>query len=216
MQFASFTVPLIVPFYLTRIVGCGPFAVGVLLAVWGLIASLYIGNALLLILNLPMAGVWVKLLAIPRPWLYGGILVVGVDKLMTGLAKCCKPVPPDPIVGFVTRLKGITIHRADCSNVQRMMASEPNRIIDADWGDAAQNDLFSVQIDVIASDRQGLLRDISDVLAREKINVTAVNTLTRDFVAKMKFTAEVRSMDQLRAALVQVAQVKGVQSARRV
>ena len=146
----------------------------------------------------------------------GGILVVGVDKLMTGLAKCCKPVPPDPIVGFVTRLKGITIHRADCSNVQRMMASEPNRIIDADWGDAAQNDLFSVQIDVIASDRQGLLRDISDVLAREKINVTAVNTLTRDFVAKMKFTAEVRSMDQLRAALVQVAQVKGVQSARRV
>ena len=146
----------------------------------------------------------------------GGILVVGVDKLMTGLAKCCKPVPPDPIVGFVTRLKGITIHRADCSNVQRMMASEPNRIIDADWGDAAQNDLFSVQIDVIASDRQGLLRDISDVLAREKINVTAVNTLTRDFVAKMKITAEVRSMDQLRAALVQVAQVKGVQSARRV
>ena len=146
----------------------------------------------------------------------GGILVVGVDKLMTGLAKCCKPVPPDPIVGFVTRLKGITIHRADCSNVQWMMASEPNRIIDADWGDAAQNDLFSVQIDVIASDRQGLLRDISDVLAREKINVTAVNTLTRDFVAKMKFTAEVRSMDQLRAALVQVAQVKGVQSARRV
>jgi len=146
----------------------------------------------------------------------GGILVVGVDKLMTGLAKCCKPVPPDPIVGFVTRLKGITIHRADCSNVQRMMASEPNRIIDADWGDAAQNDLFSVQIDVIASDRQGLLRDISDVLAREKINVTAVNTLTRDFVAKMKFTAEVRSMDQLRGALVQVGQVKGVQSARRV
>ena len=146
----------------------------------------------------------------------GGILVVGVDKLMTGLAKCCKPVPPDPIVGFVTRLKGITIHRADCSNVQRMMASEPNRIIDADWGDAAQNDLFSVQIDVIASDRQGLLRDISDVKKKKKINVTAVNTLTRDFVAKMKFTAEVRSMDQLRAALVQVAQVKGVQSARRV
>jgi len=146
----------------------------------------------------------------------GGILVVGVDKLMTGLAKCCKPVPPDPIVGFVTRLKGITIHRHDCPNVVRMEASEPNRIITADWGDAAQDDLFSVQIEVIASDRQGLLRDISDVLAREKINVTAVNTLSRDFVAKMKFTAEVRSIDQLRGALTQVSQVKGVQSARRV
>ena len=146
----------------------------------------------------------------------GGILVVGVDKLMTGLAKCCKPVPPDPIVGFVTRLKGITIHRADCSNVIRMTATEPNRIIEADWGDAAQNDLFSVQVEVMASDRQGLLRDISDVLAREKINVTAVNTLTRDFMAKMKFTAEVRSMDQLRVALAQVSQVKGVQNARRI
>ncbi len=145
----------------------------------------------------------------------GGILVVGVDKLMTGLAKCCKPVPPDPIVGFVTRLKGITIHRHDCSNVIRMMAQEPGRIITADWGEAAQNDVFSVQIEVMASDRQGLLRDISDVLAREKINVTAVNTLSRDFMAKMKFTAEVKSIDQLRGALVQVTQVKGVQSARR-
>ena len=146
----------------------------------------------------------------------GGILVVGVDKLMTGLAKCCKPVPPDPIVGFVTRLKGITIHRHDCPNVVRMEATEPNRIITADWGEAAQNDLFSVQLEVIASDRQGLLRDISDVLAREKINVTAVNTLTRDFMAKMKFTAEVKSIDQLRDALAQVSQVKGVQNARRV
>ena len=146
----------------------------------------------------------------------GGILVVGVDKLMTGLAQCCKPVPPDPIVGFVTRLKGITIHRADCSNVIRMTATEPRRIIEADWGDAAQNDVFSVVVEVMASDRQGLLRDISDVLAREKINVTAVNTLTRDFMAKMKFTAEVKSMDQLRIALAQVSQVKGVQNARRV
>ena len=146
----------------------------------------------------------------------GGILVVGVDKLMTGLAKCCKPVPPDPVVGFVTRLKGITIHRADCSNVIRMQATEPNRIIEAGWGEGAQNDLFSVQVEVIAHDRQGLLRDISDVLAREKINVTAVNTLSRDYVAKMKFTTEVKSIDQLKGALAQVSQVKGVQNARRI
>ncbi len=145
----------------------------------------------------------------------GGILIVGVDKLATGLAKCCKPVPPDPIVGFVTRLKGITIHRADCANVLRMEATEPRRIITADWGDAAANDVFSVQIEVLASDRQGLLRDISDVLARAKINVTAVNTHTKDFMAKMKFTAEVRSMDQLKTALAQVTQVKGVQGAKR-
>jgi GTP pyrophosphokinase len=145
----------------------------------------------------------------------GGILVVGVDKLMTGLAKCCKPVPPDPIVGFVTRLKGITIHRRDCANVVRMEAIEPRRIITADWGNAAEKDVFSVQIEVIASDRQGLLRDISDVLAKERINVTAVNTLSKDYMAKMKFTAEVKSLEQLRGALSHVMQVKGVQSARR-
>jgi GTP pyrophosphokinase len=140
---------------------------------------------------------------------------VGVDKLATGLAKCCKPVPPDPIVGFVTRLKGITIHRADCANVLRMEATEPRRIITADWGDTTESELFSVQIEVLAGDRQGLLRDISDVLARAKINVTAVNTLSKDFMAKMKFTAEVKSMDQLTTALAQVTQVKGVQSAKR-
>ncbi len=145
----------------------------------------------------------------------GGILVVGVDKLMTGLAKCCKPVPPDPIVGFVTRGKGITIHRANCINVLRMQDKEPERIIAADWGAQASSELFSVVIEVLATDRQGLLRDVSDVLAREKINVTAVNTLSRDFMAKMRFTAEVRSLEQLRHALSQVAQVKGVQSARR-
>ncbi len=145
----------------------------------------------------------------------GGILIVGVDKLATGLAKCCKPVPPDPIVGFVTRLKGITIHRADCANVIRMEATEPRRIITADWGETAASEVFSVQIEVIAGDRQGLLRDISDVLARAKINVTAVNTLSKDFMAKMKFTAEVKSMDQLKNALAQVTQVKGVQGAKR-
>jgi GTP pyrophosphokinase len=145
----------------------------------------------------------------------GGILIVGVDKLATGLAKCCKPVPPDPIVGFVTRLKGITIHRADCANVLRMEATEPRRIITADWGETAASEVFSVQIEVLAGDRQGLLRDISDVLARAKINVTAVNTLSKDFMAKMKFTAEVKSMEQLKSALAQVMQVKGVQDARR-
>jgi GTP pyrophosphokinase len=145
----------------------------------------------------------------------GGILVVGVDKLATGLAKCCKPVPPDPIVGYVTRLKGITIHRADCANLLRLEATDLGRIITADWGDTAANDVFSVQIEVLASDRQGLLRDISDVLARAKINVTAVNTLSKDFMAKMKFTAEVKSIEQLKTALAQVTQVKGVQSAKR-
>ena len=107
-----------------------------------------------------------------------GILVVGVDRLLTGLARCCKPAPPDPIVGFVTRGKGVTIHRAICSNVASMRATQPERLITANWG-APRDEVFPVDIVVEAMDRQGLLRDISEVLSREKINVTAANTLTQ-------------------------------------
>jgi GTP pyrophosphokinase len=138
-----------------------------------------------------------------------GILVVGVDRLMTGLARCCKPAPPDPIVGFVTRGKGITIHRASCANVGRMLAREPERLIEASWG-AQRDEVFPVDIVVEASDRTGLLRDISEVLSREKINVTAVNTLTRQHQARMAFTLEVASIAQLTRALGLVRDVRGV------
>jgi len=143
-----------------------------------------------------------------------GILVVGVDRLLTGLARCCKPAPPDPIVGFVTRGKGVTIHRASCSNVTRMRATQPERLIAADWG-AARDEVFPVDIVVEAMDRQGLLRDISEVLSREKINVTAANTLTRNMHSRMAFTVEVGSLDTLKRALALVRDVKGVLSAGR-
>ncbi len=139
----------------------------------------------------------------------GGILVVGVDRLLTGLARCCKPAPPDPIVGFVTRGKGVTIHRASCSNVMRMKATQPERLITADWG-APRDEVFPVDIVVEAMDRQGLLRDISEVLSREKINVTAANTLTRNLHTRMAFAIEVRSLDALKRALALVRDVKGV------
>ena len=143
-----------------------------------------------------------------------GILVVGVDRLLTGLARCCKPAPPDPIVGFVTRGKGITVHRASCANVARLLVREPERRIDASWG-APRDEVFPVDIVVEASDRQGLLRDISEVLSREKINVTAVNTLTRAHQARMAFTLEVTSVAQLSRALGLVRDVGGVFSASR-
>src|SRR5262249_46169554 len=90
-----------------------------------------------------------------------GILIVGVDRLMTGLAGCCKPAPPDAIVGFVTRGKGISIHRQSCLNVARMRERQPERLISADWG-AARDEVFPVDVVVDAMDRQGLLRDISE------------------------------------------------------
>ena len=143
-----------------------------------------------------------------------GILVVGVDRLLTGLARCCKPAPPDPIVGFVTRGKGITIHRASCTNVARIASREPERLIEAGWG-APREQLFPVDIVIEASDRQGLLRDISELLSREKINVTAVSTQTRHHQARMAFTLEVESVVQLKRALQLARDIPGVFSADR-
>jgi len=143
-----------------------------------------------------------------------GILVVGVDRLLTGLARCCKPAPPDPIVGFITRGKGVTIHRGSCANVARMRAGQPERLIDADWG-APRDEVFPVDILVEAMDRQGLLRDISEILSREKINVTAANTLTRNMHTRMAFTVEVQGLPALKRALALVRDVPGVLGAAR-
>jgi GTP pyrophosphokinase len=137
-----------------------------------------------------------------------GILIVGVDRLMTGLARCCKPAPPDPIIGFVTRGKGISIHRQSCSNVARMKERQPERLIIADWG-TRREEVFPVDVIVEAMDRQGLLRDISEVFTREKVNVTAVNTLSRNLQARMSFTLEVQDLEQLKRAL-SLRDVQGV------
>ncbi|MDQ2961781.1 MAG: bifunctional (p)ppGpp synthetase/guanosine-3',5'-bis(diphosphate) 3'-pyrophosphohydrolase [Pseudomonadota bacterium] len=143
-----------------------------------------------------------------------GILIVGVDRLMTGLARCCKPAPPDAIVGFVTRGKGISIHRQTCNNVARMRERQPERLITADWG-RPRDEVFPVDVVVESMDRQGLLRDISEVFSREKINVTAVNTLSRNLQARMAFTLEVRGLDELKRTLALVRDVPGVLSASR-
>jgi GTP pyrophosphokinase len=143
-----------------------------------------------------------------------GIMVVGVDRLMTQLARCCRPVPPDPIVGFVTRGRGISVHRRGCKSLADLLTRQPERAIDADWG-ARGAGVFPVDIGVQANDRQGLLRDISEVLSKERINVTAVNTLSKAGIATMQFTVEVSDIDHLRRALSHVAEVAGVYSARR-
>jgi GTP pyrophosphokinase len=145
----------------------------------------------------------------------GSILVVGVDRLLTQLAKCCKPVPPDAIRGFVTRGKGVSIHREDCSSFKRLAERHPERQIEADWG-ARPGGRYAVEILVTASDRQGLLRDIGDALAREHINVTAVRTQSRDELAHMRFTFDVVDLAQLGRALSAVKDVAGVIRAARV
>jgi GTP pyrophosphokinase len=144
-----------------------------------------------------------------------GVLVVGTDGLLTQLAKCCKPAPPDAIVGFVTRGKGISIHRADCKNFTEMQIQTPERVIQTSWGNAAAETVYPVDIFVMAGDRQGLLRDISEVFLREKINVVGVSTQTTKGHARMAFTAEIASTAQLMKALSVIREVDGVMEVRR-
>ncbi|MDP2239787.1 MAG: bifunctional (p)ppGpp synthetase/guanosine-3',5'-bis(diphosphate) 3'-pyrophosphohydrolase [Burkholderiales bacterium] len=141
----------------------------------------------------------------------GSVLVVGVDKLLTVPAKCCKPAPPEPIIGFVTRGRGVTVHRANCASVKRLA---PERMVTAEWG-GAEGATFPVDIEVEAVDRTGLLRDISEVLSRERINVTATKTASRDLSARMRFTLEVANLDRLKQALTLIREVRGVVSAAR-
>ena len=144
----------------------------------------------------------------------GKVLVVGVDSLLTQLARCCRPAPPDEIVGFVTRGRGVSIHRADCTNAHALGEREHERLIEVAWG-AQPDAVYPVEIFVVAQDRNGLLRDISEVFAREKQNVIGVNTMSSKGDARMNFTVEVRDAAELARTLSLVRDVKGVMSARR-
>ncbi|WP_286185393.1 RelA/SpoT family protein [Acidovorax cavernicola] len=148
----------------------------------------------------------------------GGVLVVGVSSLMTQLAKCCRPAPPDAIRGFVTRGHGVSVHRADCSNFRTMSAKDGERVIDVEWGQpkkGADAPVYAVDVAVEAADRQGLLRDISDVFAREKMNVIGVQTQSIKGTAWMTFTVEIADAARLTQVLGVVTAVTGVRSARR-
>ncbi|MBL0141190.1 MAG: bifunctional (p)ppGpp synthetase/guanosine-3',5'-bis(diphosphate) 3'-pyrophosphohydrolase [Betaproteobacteria bacterium] len=144
-----------------------------------------------------------------------GVLVLGVTNIATLIAKCCKPVPPDPIIGFISRTRGVTVHRADCPNVTGLDESQRERLLPTDWGKTGDAP-FSADVEVVALDRQGLLRDISEAISRERINVTAVNTLSRGAHAYMRFTLQVDSGDAIQRVLRQVRDVPGVDQARRL
>jgi GTP pyrophosphokinase len=144
-----------------------------------------------------------------------GVMVVGVSHLMTQLARCCKPAPPDAISGFVTRGKGISIHRADCKNFLTLAEKHPERVIETSWGEVNKDAVYAVDVMILAHDRHGLLRDISDVFAREKINVVGVKTQSVKGEARMQFTSEVKDAGTLDKALQSIRQVSGVLEARR-
>ncbi len=147
----------------------------------------------------------------------GGVLVVGVDSLLTQLAKCCKPAPPDEIRGFVTRGKGVSVHRADCANLRELIRQNGERVIEVEWGTPKGGDapVYPVDVAIEASDRQGLLRDILEIFAKEKINVIGAQTQTVKGVAWMTLTVEISDSGRLGKVLSTVAALPGVRTARR-
>ena len=145
-----------------------------------------------------------------------GVLVDGESGLLTTLAKCCKPAPPDLIVGFVTRERGVSIHRQGCSDFEHLAKQSPEKVLPASWAVLDANQVFAIDIEVRANDRSGLLRDVSDALARYKVNVTAVQMQTRNLEASMRFTLEMKKVDELPRVLAGVAEVKGVASVARI
>ncbi|OWQ91507.1 GTP pyrophosphokinase [Roseateles aquatilis] len=156
----------------------------------------------------------------------GGVLVVGVDSLLTSLARCCRPAPPDSIVGYVTRGKGVAIHRSDCANLRQMAQTSPERLITVDWGEPAADRAgkaaqYPVDLVVEAADRPGLLRDVLELFAKDKLHVLSVNQQSgkgkpaRNDLSRMNFTVEVSDAQRLQQTLVALSQLNGVRSARR-
>lgn len=145
------------------------------------------------------------------------IYIDGVGNLLTQLAQCCQPVPGDDIRGYITVGRGVTVHRSDCDNLLHLEAVEPQRLLQVSWGNKP-NSTYPVDMLIQAYDRTGLLRDVSSVLANERINVISVNTQSNqgENTANMQLTVEVESLERFARLMSKIAQLPNVVSARRV
>jgi GTP pyrophosphokinase len=141
----------------------------------------------------------------------GDINVLGVGNLLTTMANCCKPVPGDEIVGFITQGKGVTIHRMDCTNILNLPEENRLRLVEVEWGDE-EVQTYPVTLLIEALDRQGLLSDITRTLADEKVNVIAINTLSdkKNQLARMAVTIETRDLHQLHRVMDKIQQLRNV------
>ena len=145
----------------------------------------------------------------------GDITIQGVGNLLTQIAQCCKPMPGDPVIGYITRGKGVAVHRMDCRNILNLSDDRRKRLIEVAWG--STRNVYPVDVRVEAFDRQGLLRDITAILSNEKVNLVRANSLTNatDQTVIMDLTLEITDTGQLSRLLDKFAQVPNVVEARR-
>ncbi|WP_415893627.1 GTP diphosphokinase [Neptuniibacter sp. PT8_73] len=145
-----------------------------------------------------------------------GIRIRGVGNLLTTMASCCKPVLGDPIAGYITQGRGVSVHREDCINMIQLQEREPERVIEVDWGETGQT-TYPVDIYIEAFDRSGLLRDVMLLMAEEDLNIIAANTLSdkRDNIARLTLTTEISSLDLLGRIMDKINQVPNVMEVHR-
>ena len=155
---------------------------------------------------------------IPRRPSPTGVRVRGVGDLLTTLARCCNPVPGDEITGYITRGRGVTVHRADCPNILYLAEKHRERVIEVEWESERAPETYPVVVRILAYDRDGLLHDISGVMANENINMSAVNISTqkRRNMATMIATLEIHSIAQLSRVLAKIETLPNVLEARRL
>ena len=142
-----------------------------------------------------------------------GVSIMGAGGLLVNLARCCGPVPGDAIIGYITRGRGVTVHRSDCPNIHALRETE--RLIEVSWGAEEEEQRYLVPVEVVAYDREGLLREISTIIADQKVNINSIEVSTRQHIATLNFQLEIASNQQLTRILSKIDLVPNVVEARR-
>jgi GTP pyrophosphokinase len=164
--------------------------------------------------QLSMSAVGSKIAASPQR---NGVHIEGMPDVMVRLSRCCTPVPGDEIMGFVTKGRGVTVHRADCANAASLFTQDSARLVEVEWSSESSGAVFIAAVEIVALDRSRLLRDVANALSDEHVNIVACTTHTgTDRVAKMRFEFEFADPSHLQSVLRMIKRIDGVYDANRV
>ena len=146
-----------------------------------------------------------------------GVHVEGLDDVLVRLSRCCTPVPGDEILGFVTRGRGVSVHRSDCANAESLVSEQAARLIEVEWHGDQSRSVFRAAVEVVAFDRSRLLRDVANTLSEQHVNIVSCTTHTGgDRVAKMRFEFEMADAGHLDSVLRTIKSIDAVYDAYRL
>jgi GTP pyrophosphokinase len=141
------------------------------------------------------------------------VLITGSEGMLVFLSRCCSPIPGDDITGYITRGRGVAVHRSSCANIQNL--PDPERLIQVSWGSSTPQQRYSVPVEIIAQDRPGLLKDISTIISESGINISSVEVVTKDHIATLFISIEILSPAQMTKVLSKIETVPSVVEAHR-